>query len=102
MKWPQGHQAEKAFTTRRATGTPLGLNRSPNSDETDEWIGLGPIPEVSREFVPLDGCALSEGESPLVFSLSVLFPLFPVAGNMSHIDFLAFYSRFLPLVGRGG
>jgi hypothetical protein len=54
MIWPKGHQAKKSlyYTTRRATGTPLGLNRSPNPTKTDEWIGLGPILEVSGKFFP--------------------------------------------------
>ena len=51
----------KAFTTRRVTGNPLGLNRSPNPTKTDEWIGLRPILEAGGNFFPLaDGFRLRE------------------------------------------
>ena len=58
----------KAFTTRRATGTPLGLNRSPNPTKTDEWIGLRPILEAGGNFFPLaDGFCLREMSARIRF-----------------------------------
>ena len=65
----------KAFTMRRATGNPLGLNRSPNPTKTDEWIGLGADSWGGREYFPHGGRVSSAGDrrSDSLLSAALLF-----------------------------